>query len=473
MSLTCVVGSNTINTFEYDKEQIRKWSNKGILKCPLCGEKMIYKHGEYKIPHFAHECSCEIEKQLIYSQPETEEHLGGKRVIYEWLKTQNVENLKLESWIPETKQRPDVYFEKDGVRYVVEYQCTPIATKYAERHRLYELAGIKDTWVFGVEKYDFGKYIETCLDIPEYRTKTIEREIIDGKSQHFICLNGNKLFIPSRKKMSLVSDVVKYSMVFMSFGIDSFGVDDLCKNNDIVQEILDREEKERLDKLKRPDYTAIKNITRNLFQNALKVSDSQYQFTKEGKRFLCEVISLKKDENKTRNSHRFIDYNYISFYGVEFQSDMINFDTSDRYMFSPVGNYIVGDKVHIVKEISKYGFKNKYAVTVVGIKDVTLDDLCINEQNKIWFNNKIYIVDGYYEPKQHCHNIKASVIMIRNHEDIFNMICQIKNNKKDIQIILDKRKRGRETLRRDEDDMNYIKEKFEKVGCKNVEIYWG
>ena len=89
-----------------------------------------------------------------YSEPETEEHLNGKRDLYEWIKNQpGVTNVVLEGWIPETKQRPDIMFIYNGKQCVIEYQCSPISTEYYERHELYKAAGINDIWICGVEKY--------------------------------------------------------------------------------------------------------------------------------------------------------------------------------------------------------------------------------------------------------------------------------------------------------------------------------
>lgn len=89
-----------------------------------------------------------------YSESETEEHLNGKRDLFEWIKKQNgVTNAVLEGWIPETKQRPDIMFEYSGKKYVIEYQCSPIATEYIERHDLYKASGINDIWICGVNKY--------------------------------------------------------------------------------------------------------------------------------------------------------------------------------------------------------------------------------------------------------------------------------------------------------------------------------
>lgn len=103
-----------------------------------------------------------------YSESETKEHLNGKRDLFEWIKKQSgVTNAVLEGWIPETKQRPDIMFEYDDKKYVIEYQCSPIATEYVERHELYKASGIIDIWIAGYEKYfkknSRHKYIEDYI----------------------------------------------------------------------------------------------------------------------------------------------------------------------------------------------------------------------------------------------------------------------------------------------------------------------
>lgn len=167
--LTCKIGNSIINTIEHDNEEIRKWSDKGILKCPVCEGKMIYKNGQIRIQHFAHE---KEECEFTYYENETEEHMQGKILLYNWLKTQNdITNLKLEAWIPETKQRPDLYFEINNKKYVIEYQCTPISSEYLERHKLYELSGITDIWILGFNNYNIknielkNQYIYKALEI--------------------------------------------------------------------------------------------------------------------------------------------------------------------------------------------------------------------------------------------------------------------------------------------------------------------
>lgn len=131
---------------------LKKWSKKKILLCPACGKPYEYCHGEVKTPYFRHMDKAECEDK--YYESETEEHLNGKRDLYEWIKRQaGVTNAVLEGWIPETKQRPDIMFDYNNKKYVIEYQCSPIATEYIERHELYQTAGFTDIWIAGVKKY--------------------------------------------------------------------------------------------------------------------------------------------------------------------------------------------------------------------------------------------------------------------------------------------------------------------------------
>ena len=152
--LSCLLNNQRINCFDsnYNKEQLKKWANKGILLCPACGKPYEYCHGKVRIPYFRHKDKVQCEDK--YSEPETEEHLKGKRDLYEWIKKQpGVTDVILEGWIPETKQRPDIMFKYYGKQCVIEYQCFPISTEYYERHELYQAAGIEDVWICGAQNY--------------------------------------------------------------------------------------------------------------------------------------------------------------------------------------------------------------------------------------------------------------------------------------------------------------------------------
>jgi competence protein CoiA len=131
---------------------LKKWADKDILLCPVCHKSYEYCHGRIVPPYFRHKEKQECD--YLYSEPETKEHINGKKILYEWIKNQDgVNDVILEGWIPETKQRPDIMFNYNGEQYVIEYQCSPIASEYFERHELYQAGGIKDIWILGTEKY--------------------------------------------------------------------------------------------------------------------------------------------------------------------------------------------------------------------------------------------------------------------------------------------------------------------------------
>lgn len=155
--LSCIVGNKSVNSFIYEETKLRKWSNKGILRCPECGEKVIYCNGDYKVPYFRHEAKSDCIGS--YSEPMTDEHINGIKLLFDRLsEIEGVSNLEVEKYIKNTRQRPDIYFEYEGDRYCIEYQCSPISTQYNRRHELYELENIKDIWILGTEKYNFDKY---------------------------------------------------------------------------------------------------------------------------------------------------------------------------------------------------------------------------------------------------------------------------------------------------------------------------
>lgn len=206
--LTAKLGESVINCIDgkYDRYRLKQWSVKGILKCPICGGEYEYCHGEVISPYFRHvgkECNT------YYSEPETYEHINGKLILYNWIKKQSdVKNCNLEYWIPETKQRPDIYFEYRGKRFVIEFQCTPIASEFLIRRELYRLAGINDIWILGTSKYSLSLDTNGNAIYPK-PFKTIEAETL--KNGYLIYLDvRNKLFIGNSNLLPINKDLKKF-----------------------------------------------------------------------------------------------------------------------------------------------------------------------------------------------------------------------------------------------------------------------
>lgn len=184
--INCIIGENIVNTLNYSEKELREWSKAKVLKCPACNETVIFKNGRIKIAHFAHEKDSECKN--TYYESESKEHLQGKLYLYNFLKDlQGINNLQLEKWMPETKQRPDLYFEFDNNKYVIEYQCSPITIgQLRERKLLYRSNKIIDIWIFGTEKYDKDKEI-ACQDyLKNYLTLNPFNEKFIFKKKNYI-----------------------------------------------------------------------------------------------------------------------------------------------------------------------------------------------------------------------------------------------------------------------------------------------
>lgn len=245
--LTCKVGNTIINCFDgkYDKFTLKKWSEENRLLCPDCGNLYEYCHGEIISPYFRHK-EKNKECEGIYYEPETEEHIKGKIMLYNWLlKQDGLSNIRLESYIPETRQRPDLYFEVDEKRFVIEFQCSPIATEYLERHELYQLAGINDIWVLGTDKY-----IEKIEVGNKFRNKAIEQftdfyfdpiyklfmfnythiNILGLSDFRFKVINGK--YYDDNKRRLLRSKLISFDNDIMKYIIDINGL--IFKNNNFL-----------------------------------------------------------------------------------------------------------------------------------------------------------------------------------------------------------------------------------------------
>jgi len=148
------MNDTSINCFdgEYSKEQLKELSEQNLLKCPICGKVYEYCHGRVNNPYFRHK--DKVDCNIKYQESETPEHIKGKIDLFNWVKgLDGVTDVQLEQYIPETDQCADVGFKYGGKQYVIEYQCSPIATEYFERHELYESVGIEDIWICGTDKY--------------------------------------------------------------------------------------------------------------------------------------------------------------------------------------------------------------------------------------------------------------------------------------------------------------------------------
>lgn len=323
------MNSQRINCFDgtYNKDQLKRWANKSILLCPACGKPYEYCHGMARIPYFRHKDKIQCEDK--YSEPETNEHLQGKRDLYEWINKQpGVTDVILEGWIPETKQRPDIMFKYNGKQCVLEYQCSPISSEYYERHELYQAAGINDVWILGTDKYLEKEENEKSK---RFRTKEIEYntsfyydsnfKILNFKIQHNFDFdtvlklsNFNYSSIEKRRNFNnlIMTNTIFNSsfstrlnnMIFNDQGI-YFGTDIYNYLNDIQKNI---------------------NNTRNILNGAIKYLNKKYNLEFYHDRY--SKFQIKYDNMCFEINN---DNKYYRFCTFKFERDYSNYYSSKKY----------------------------------------------------------------------------------------------------------------------------------------------
>ena len=125
---------------------IEKLRNKDLFFCPACKRKVMMKAGQRMTPHFAHypndTCPAAAGGEGPY-------HEAGKLLLYRWLKAQGIAT-RLEPYLPELQQRPDLLIQAGGREIIIEYQCARIA-KAGLLHRMlsYKDAGYEQLWILG------------------------------------------------------------------------------------------------------------------------------------------------------------------------------------------------------------------------------------------------------------------------------------------------------------------------------------
>ena len=146
--------------------ELRAMSRDKALTCPACERNVYFRSGSY-VPHFAHyksECTA------LYWETESKEHLAAKWGIYKALKKQGLP-AELEHFIPETRQRADVWTVIDGQPIALEVQMSRITEAvWSERRALYRSVGIKDYWYLEFEpKWSFPDFQLALTGNPEWR----------------------------------------------------------------------------------------------------------------------------------------------------------------------------------------------------------------------------------------------------------------------------------------------------------------
>ncbi|MED0667914.1 competence protein CoiA family protein [Bacillus badius] len=131
-----------ISLAQQPNEQMLGKIRASIYFCPACREPVILKAGAVKIPHFAHKQSHACKS---FSEGESARHLKGKSDLYRWIRSTH--EVKLEAYLPEIAQRPDLLVEE---KTAIEYQCSALpAALFLKRTEGYRQQHVFPFWIYG------------------------------------------------------------------------------------------------------------------------------------------------------------------------------------------------------------------------------------------------------------------------------------------------------------------------------------
>lgn len=206
---------NRINSLLYDEITLERRAKINEIFCPECGNNLKFRSGTFR-PHFWHgKNNC----TYSYSEPESETHINGKTLLYDWLRSLYPKaDVQLEWKIEETNQRSDVIvIHENGEKWAFEFQCTPISESvWLERHSLYKQADVHDFWIMssGVNNYLYEKEKSFRL------SKDLEKAIFKTNGLAYYLDVGKQLFHVIRGGEFETKTILIDSDYFFSLPID-------------------------------------------------------------------------------------------------------------------------------------------------------------------------------------------------------------------------------------------------------------
>ncbi|AFR99790.1 competence protein CoiA [Lentilactobacillus buchneri] len=149
--LIAMIDNQLVNAAEFKGQ--KNLANR--LVCPGCRQKVIFKRGKYRIPHFSHKSNRVCGS---FSENESQAHLQGKLTFQRQLRAMATEAV-LEYYLPTIEQRADVYLPSP--KLILEYQCSPISFAELSRRTVnYQSLGIDVVWVLGDRHLNAAKRLD-------------------------------------------------------------------------------------------------------------------------------------------------------------------------------------------------------------------------------------------------------------------------------------------------------------------------
>lgn len=176
---------NSVSLIGLDRNSALKLKNSGPYFCPACKKPVFMKAGRQKLPHFAH-----LERCPVKPGGESGKHLAGKKALFHWL-VKNGYEVRLEQYLPEIQQRPDLLIHAGQRLIALEFQVSEIPVdSLVARTKAYSDYGVFPIWILDAglirERQhgilDFSDFLaffiqRTSVGLPSLYTLDPERRI--------------------------------------------------------------------------------------------------------------------------------------------------------------------------------------------------------------------------------------------------------------------------------------------------------
>lgn len=181
------------------KEELRNMCNLKAV-CPVCSEPVTCRFGQVKIHHFAHKKGADCP-----GNNETEEHLIGKNLLYQFLKDYYKENadVQIENYFPELRSTCDIYIShSDGRKWAIEFYCGQIKlSELKKRLDFYKSKNIEVTWLISHSR------IPEVISKNEIKVRDPEKIIVfDTGIDKLYCGNWYKEIVIDKKIITIPKD---------------------------------------------------------------------------------------------------------------------------------------------------------------------------------------------------------------------------------------------------------------------------
>lgn len=112
--------------------------------CPGCRHAVTLRKGQRVVAHFAHQPGNRCN---VTTESESQQHLTWKWQLARFFKHDEV---RLEPYLSDIQQRPDLLLIQPGKRVAIEFQCSPLSpSKLAARNAGYQKLNVTPVWVLG------------------------------------------------------------------------------------------------------------------------------------------------------------------------------------------------------------------------------------------------------------------------------------------------------------------------------------